>query len=136
MKYRAIILEIKPCGCGSEGEISAQLSSGRKIWFYYQGSSDQASQGFPVGDLVEVELIGELSTAIIIAERSKPFFYQNDTCRFEAFGEISSIESDGEQSLFVLESDVKLAFDNELGKRPISVGDYVRVTGELRAHYL
>ncbi|MCL1091936.1 glycerate kinase [Shewanella profunda] len=136
MQYRIYILELTPLGCGFEGEIAGKCDNGAPIWFYYQGSDQQAKMHFPVDQWVTVELVGRLASANPQADfieylPRQSLLFPNNSCHFEASGQIVDITQTPEDTIYLLQSNLSLPFDNELGKSPISLGDWVNVTGEL-----
>lgn len=137
MQYRIYILELTPWGCGFEGEVAGKCDNGAPIWFYYQGSDQQAEIRFPVNQWVTVELLGRLASASLQANdiiKQTPHQYLKfplHNCHFEASGQIIDISQTPEDTIYLLQSNLPLPFDNELGKSPISLGHWVNVTGEL-----
>ena len=111
--------------------MSAELENGFPLWFYYQGGDSQAGASFPVGKFTRVELIGKLCVATVIEKRTPSLTFSKQNCHFEASGLISDIvESEGER-LYILDSEIRLLFDNENGQSPITCGAFVSVKGEL-----
>ncbi|MGI2058669.1 glycerate kinase [Shewanella baltica] len=129
MQYRIYILELTPCGNGVEGEVAGKCDNGAPIWFYYQGSDQQAKMRFPVNQWVTVELLGRLaSVQVDIIEQAPRLPIQ---LNFETSGQIVDISQTPEDTIYLSHSNLALPFDNELGKSPISLGHWVNVTGEL-----
>lgn len=129
MQYRIYILELTPCGNGVEGEVAGKCDNGAPIWFYYQGSDQQAKMRFPVNQWVTVELLGRLaSVQVDIIEQAPRLPIQ---LNFETSGQIVDISQTPEDTIYLLQSNLALPFDTELGKSPISLGHWVNVTGEL-----
>lgn len=129
MQYRIYILELTPCGNGVEGEVAGKSDNGAPIWFYYQGSDQQAKMRFPVNQWVTVELLGRLaSVQVDIIEQAPRLPIQ---LNFETSGQIVDISQTPEDTIYLLQSNLALPFDTELGKSPISLGHWVNVTGEL-----
>ena len=129
MQYRIYILELTPCGNGVEGEVAGKCDNGAPIWFYYQGSAQQARMRFPVNQWVTVELLGQLaSVQVDIIEQAPRLPIQ---LNFETSGQIVDISQTPEDTIYLSHSNLTLPFDNELGKSPISLGHWVNVTGEL-----
>ncbi|MCB2383817.1 glycerate kinase [Shewanella sp. SR1] len=129
MQYRIYILELTPCGNGVEGEVAGKCDNGAPIWFYYQGSAQQAKMRFPVNQWVTVELLGRLaSVQVDIIEQAPRLPIQ---LNFETSGQIVDISQTPEDTIYLSHSNLALPFDNELGKSPISLGHWVNVTGEL-----
>lgn len=129
MQYRIYILELIPCGNGVEGEVAGKCDNGAPIWFYYQGSDQQAKMRFPVNQWVTVELLGQLaSVQVDIIEQAPRLPIQ---LNFKTSGQIVDISQTPEDTIYLLQSNLPLPFDNELGKSPISLSDWVNVTGEL-----
>lgn len=129
MQYRIYILELTPCGNGVEGEVAGKCDNGAPIWFYYQGSDQQARMRFPVNQWVTVELLGQLaSVQVDIIEQAPRLPIQ---LNFETSGQIVDISQTPEDTIYLSHSNLALPFDNELGKSPISLGHWVNVTGEL-----
>ncbi|WP_297897183.1 glycerate kinase [Shewanella sp.] len=136
MQYRIYILELTPWGCGFEGEVAAKCDNGAPIWFYYQGSDQQAKARFPLNQWVTVELLGRLASAspqvdIIEQAPRQHLQFPLHNCHFDASGQIVDISQTSEDRVYLLQSSFPLLFDNELGKSPISLGHWVNVTGEL-----
>ncbi|UXK10089.1 glycerate kinase [Shewanella putrefaciens] len=136
MQYRIYILELTQWGCGFEGEVAAKCDNGAPIWFYYQGSDQQAKARFPLNQWVTVELLGRLASAspqvdIIEQAPHQHLQFPLHNCHFEASGQIIDISQTPEDTIYLLQSNLPLPFDNELGKSPISLSDWVNVTGEL-----
>lgn len=129
MQYRIYILELTPCGNGVEGEVAGKCDNGAPIWFYYQGSDQQARMRFPVNQWVTVELLGRLaSVQVDIIEQAPRLPIQ---LNFETSGQIVDISQTPEDTIYLSHSNLALPFDTELGKSPISLGHWVNVTGEL-----
>jgi len=129
MQYRIYILELTPCGNGVEGEVAGKCDNGAPIWFYYQGSAQQARMRFPVNQWVTVELLGQLaSVQVDIIEQAPRLPIQ---LNFETSGQIVDISQTPEDTIYLSHSNLTLPFDNELGKSPISLGHWVNITGEL-----
>ncbi|KZK65428.1 glycerate kinase [Shewanella baltica] len=129
MQYRIYILELTPCGNGVEGEVAGKCDNGAPIWFYYQGSDQQARMRFPVNQWVTVELLGRLaSVQVDIIEQAPRLPIQ---LNFETSGQIVDISQTPEDTIYLSQSNLALLFDTELGKSPISLGHWVNVTGEL-----
>ncbi|MEO3737684.1 glycerate kinase [Shewanella baltica] len=129
MQYRTYILELTPCGNGVEGEVAGKCDNGAPIWFYYQGSDQQARMRFPVNQWVTVELLGRLaSVQVDIIEQAPRRPIQ---LNFETSGQIVDISQTPEDTIYLSQSNLALPFDTELGKSPISLGHWVNVTGEL-----
>ncbi|MCS6176816.1 glycerate kinase [Shewanella baltica] len=129
MQYRIYILELTPCGNGVEGEVAGKCDNGAPIWFYYQGSDQQAKMRFPVNQWVTVELLGRLaSVQVDIIEQAPRLPIQ---LNFETSGQIVDISQTPEDTIYLSHSNLALPFDTELGKSPISLGHWVNVTGEL-----
>ncbi|MCS6120250.1 glycerate kinase [Shewanella baltica] len=129
MQYRIYILELTPCGNGVEGEVAGKCDNGAPIWFYYQGSDQQARMRFPVNQWVTVELLGRLaSVQVDIIEQAPRLPIQ---LNFETSGQIVDISQTPEETIYLSHSNLALPFDTELGKSPISLGHWVNVTGEL-----
>lgn len=129
MQYRIYILELTPCGNGVEGEVAGKCDNGAPIWFYYQGSDQQAKMRFPVNQWVTVELLGRLaSVQVDIIEQAPRIPIQ---LNFETSGQIVDISQTPEDTIYLSHSNLALPFDTELGKSPISLGHWVNVTGEL-----
>lgn len=129
MQYRIYILELTPCGNGVEGEVAGKCDNGAPIWFYYQGSDQQAKMRFPVNQWVTVELLGRLaSVQVDIIEQAPRLPIQ---LNFETSGQIVDISQTPEDTIYLSQSNLALPFDTELGKSPISLGHWVNVTGEL-----
>jgi hypothetical protein len=133
MKYRIRILDVRFCGCDSEGEVRGALEDGREFRYYYQGSDHQAISRFPLNEVVDVKIIGKVSSATIASDCEKRLTFPDNNCRFEASGRVTNIESNDGELLYVLDSVVPLVFDNELGQFPISIDSCVNVKGELWA---
>lgn len=132
MQYRIYILELTPCGNGVEGEVAGKCDNGAPIWFYYQGSDQQARMRFPVNQWVTVELLGRLaSVQVDIIEQAPRLPFLLNNCHFEASGQIVDISQTPEDTIYLSQSNLALPFDTELGKSPISLGHWVNVTGEL-----
>ena len=129
MQYRIYILELTPCGNGVEGEVAGKCDNGAPIWFYYQGSDQQARMRFPVNQWVTVELLGRLaSVQVDIIEQAPRLPIQLNV---ETSGQIVDISQTPEETIYLSHSNLALPFDTELGKSPISLGHWVNVTGEL-----
>ncbi|MCT7946764.1 glycerate kinase [Shewanella septentrionalis] len=129
MQYRIYILELTPCGNGVEGEVAGKCDNGAPIWFYYQGSDQQAKMRFPVNQWVTVELLGRLaSVQVDIIEQAPRLPIQ---LNFETSGQIVDISQTPEDTIYLSQSNLALPSDTELGKSPISLGHWVNVTGEL-----
>ena len=129
MQYRIYILELTPCGNGVEGEVAGKCDNGAPIWFYYQGSDQQAKMRFPVNQWVTVELLGRLaSVQVDIIEQAPRLPIQ---LNFETSGQIVDISQTPEDTIYLSHSNLALPFDTELDKSPISLGHWVNVTGEL-----
>lgn len=129
MQYRIYILELTPCGNDVEGEVAGKCDNGAPIWFYYQGSAQQAKMRFPVNQWVTVELLGQLaSVQVDIIEQAPRLPIQ---LNFETSGQIVDISQTPEDTIYLSQSNLALPFDTELGKSPISLGHWVNVTGEL-----
>ncbi|MCS6128162.1 glycerate kinase [Shewanella baltica] len=129
MQYRIYILELTPCGNGVEGEVAGKCDNGAPIWFYYQGSDQQAKMRFPVNQWVTVELLGRLaSVQVDIIEQAPRLPIQ---LNFETSGQIVDISQTPEDTIYLSHSNLAPPFDTELGKSPISLGHWVNVTGEL-----
>ncbi|MEM6191075.1 MULTISPECIES: glycerate kinase [Shewanella] len=129
MQYRIYILELTPCGNDVEGEVAGKCDNGAPIWFYYQGSAQQAKMRFPVNQWVTVELLGQLaSVQVDIIEQAPRLPIQLNV---ETSGQIVDISQTPEDTIYLSQSNLALPFDTELGKSPISLGHWVNVTGEL-----
>lgn len=129
MQYRIYILKLTPCGNGVEGEVAGKCDNGAAIWFYYQGSAQQARMRFPVNQWVTVELLGRLaSVQVDIIEQAPRLPIQ---LNFETSGQIVDTSQTPEDTIYLSQSNLALPFDTELGKSPISLGHWVNVTGEL-----
>ncbi|WP_413496007.1 glycerate kinase [Shewanella baltica] len=129
MQYRIYILELTPCGNGVEGEVAGKCDNGAPIWFYYQGSDQQARMRFPVNQWVTVELLGRLASVQVDIIKQAPRLPIQ--LNFETSGQIVDISQTPEDTIYLSHSNLALPFDNELGKSPISLGHWVNVTGEL-----
>ncbi|MGI2191298.1 glycerate kinase [Shewanella baltica] len=129
MQYRIYILELTPCGNGVEGEVAGKCDNGAPIWFYYQGSDQQARMRFPVNQWVTVELLGRLASVQVDIIKQAPRLPIQ--LNFETSGQIVDISQTPEDTIYLSHSNLTLPFDNELGKSPISLGHWVNVTGEL-----
>ncbi|WP_413488225.1 glycerate kinase [Shewanella baltica] len=129
MQYRIYILELTPWGCDVEGEVAGKCDNGAPIWFYYQGSAQQARMRFPVNQWVTVELLGQLaSVQVDIIEQAPRLPIQ---LNFETSGQIVDTSQTPEDTIYLSQSNLALPFYTELGKSPISLGHWVNVTGEL-----
>ncbi|ABX49974.1 hypothetical protein Sbal625DRAFT_1823 [Shewanella baltica OS625] len=129
MQYRIYILELTPWGCDVEGEVAGKCDNGAPIWFYYQGSAQQARMRFPVNQWVTVELLGRLASVQVDIIKQAPRLPIQ--LNFETSGQIVDISQTPEDTIYLSHSNLALPFDNELGKSPISLGHWVNVTGEL-----
>lgn len=129
MQYRIYILELTPCGNGVEGEVAGKCDNGAPIWFYYQGSAQQAKMRFPVNQWVTVELLGRLASVQVDIIKQAPRLPIQ--LNFETSGQIVDISQTPEDTIYLSHSNLALPFDTELGKSPISLGHWVNVTGEL-----
>jgi hypothetical protein len=133
MKYRMRIVKVAPCGCDGEGEVRAILENGREIWFYYQGTDGNAYAQFSTLAPIEVEIVGRLCAATIVADSKKALLFPMQNSAFTATGSISNIRETADGKMVLLESEISLVFDNELGEDPVAVGDFISVSGELWA---
>ncbi|WP_164672922.1 glycerate kinase [Aeromonas hydrophila] len=133
MPFRLCIIEINPSSSDADGNVRAKLDNGLEIWFYYQGSNQQGYQWFPVNGVVEVMLVGRLSSVSAIEQPSISLSFPNRNCCYQATGQITGTEEIDGESLLKLSSILSFPIDNELGKELFAIGSWVSIHGELWA---
>lgn len=133
LKHSLLITSINPCGCNAEGEVRALLECGTPIWFYYQGGDTQAYEQFPLGHLVEVDLVGRLCSVIANNGRDRDLVFPQSNCRFETVGAIVGAENRENENLYILETSLLLHIDLEHNDASVQIGDWLSVKGELWA---